>query len=175
MVSGIVCYNRGMTKLCSFPECHRPFEGNGLCTGHNRQLRQGKELSPLRQYIKNDGSVPEGQKLCRSCHIVKSLDDFEGKRHDNKAIHCKNCNRLKYKMRKFGLSLEELIELLRSQDNRCAICEIPLEKKFSIDHDHNTGKVRGALCGLCNSGIGLLRDDPYICQRASTYLRKHIE
>ncbi|MEU9115034.1 endonuclease domain-containing protein [Streptomyces sp. NPDC048483] len=38
-----------------------------------------------------------------------------------------------------------------------------------VDHDHRTGKVRGVLCFNCNSGLGLLRDDPQAARRAIAY------
>lgn len=41
-----------------------------------------------------------------------------------------------------------------------------------IDHDHKTGEVRGLLCGNCNSGIGMLGDDPRLLEKAIVYLSK---
>lgn len=37
--------------------------------------------------------------------------------------------------------------LLREQDGKCALCEAP---PADIDHDHDTGFVRGLLCRRCN-------------------------
>ena len=39
-----------------------------------------------------------------------------------------------------------------------------------IDHDHNTGKVRGLLCISCNTGVGLFKDSPVILTGAVRYL-----
>lgn len=39
-----------------------------------------------------------------------------------------------------------------------------------MDHDHKTGKVRGLLCTPCNTGIGMLQDDPEIVKKALDYL-----
>ncbi|MEU2875492.1 endonuclease VII domain-containing protein [Streptomyces sp. NPDC007070] len=39
-----------------------------------------------------------------------------------------------------------------------------------VDHCHRTGRVRGVLCFNCNSGLGLLRDDPDVVYRAADYL-----
>jgi len=52
--------------------------------------------------------------------------------------------------------------LMVQQDSKCAICGIDskkLKRSLSPDHCHNTGKLRGLLCGRCNLAIGLLDDD----------------
>lgn len=55
---------------------------------------------------------------------------------------------------------------------RCAICfEAPrLGERLAVDHCHETGVVRGLLCRRCNTGIGLLRDDPMVLNAAVAYL-----
>jgi len=63
-----------------------------------------------------------------------------------------------------------------SQDGKCAICEVKLQprgrSRFSVavDHNHGDNTVRGLLCKGCNTGIGSLRDDPEILQKAADYL-----
>lgn len=59
-------------------------------------------------------------------------------------------------------ALEEL------QGNVCAICQETLP--LLLDHDHQTDRVRGLLCSLCNSGIGFLRDQLDLLRRAAQYL-----
>lgn len=75
---------------------------------------------------------------------------------------------------KYGLCREEYDRLLKSQGGRCAICwELPNRrfKHLVVDHDHDTGEVRGLLCSRCNRAIGLLCDDPDLIQEAVGYLR----
>lgn len=52
--------------------------------------------------------------------------------------------------------------LLARQGGVCAICGgIDRDRKLAVDHDHQTGLVRGLLCLRCNTGVGLLRDKPW--------------
>lgn len=82
-------------------------------------------------------------------------------------------NRKKYG----GLSAKEYNELFVRSNGVCMICKKP-EKivrkgkpiRLSVDHCHNTGKVRGLLCHSCNSFIGLAKDDVTILESAIRYL-----
>ncbi len=52
---------------------------------------------------------------------------------------------------------EEYDELLNNQDGKCAICKYSWEENtenMCVDHDHETGKVRGLLCRSCNLKLG---------------------
>lgn len=137
-----------------------------------------------------------GTKTCRACGEIKSLDDFhKGPGAGNKQGNCKSCQvRLnrerverdpeKYRVmqkrnhlrKKYGLSLEEYQELFDRQGGRCAICREGPDgagRKYghlNVDHDHDTGLVRGLLCSRCNTALGLLRDDLEIVYAAEAYL-----
>lgn len=41
---------------------------------------------------------------------------------------------------------------------------------FHVDHCHTSNKVRGLLCGGCNVGIGMFREDKAIFLAALAYL-----
>jgi Recombination endonuclease VII len=86
-------------------------------------------------------------------------------------------------LRRYGITEDEYYKLLSLQGNKCAICggDSPRMgeriKYFSVDHDHNTGEIRGLLCGPCNRGIGLLKDCPVVVGKALDYLNgsnKHL-
>ncbi len=70
------------------------------------------------------------------------------------------------------MDAEEYETLLKYQGHTCAICNRPelSRKRLSVDHCHETGAVRGLLCTLCNTGIGMLKDDPLLVLQALKYL-----
>lgn len=67
---------------------------------------------------------------------------------------------LRYELRtKYDLSVERYEALVKLQGNKCAICgRAPNPRsrfrRLSVDHDHETGKIRGLLCMGCNSFLG---------------------
>jgi hypothetical protein len=73
----------------------------------------------------------------------------------------------------YGITQEDYNNLLSSQNSKCAICGN--ERSLVVDHDHNTGKIRGLLCAQCNFMIGLASDDNAILTRAVEYLTKNYE
>jgi len=75
--------------------------------------------------------------------------------------------------KKYGLTIEDYKEMIASQNGVCAICGHPPNSKgFSVDHKHETGKVRGLLCSKCNIVIGLLGDSPELLKAALEYLQR---
>lgn len=71
--------------------------------------------------------------------------------------------------------MEEYRALWLRQGGACAICKKPertaRNRLLTIDHDHNTGHVRGLLCSQCNRAIGLLQDDPKVIAAAARYVQ----
>ena len=53
----------------------------------------------------------------------------------------------------------------------CDICLIHYTR-MTVDHDHQTGYVRGSLCNGCNTALGVFKEDPITINRAIEYLRK---
>jgi hypothetical protein len=70
----------------------------------------------------------------------------------------------------YGLGNDQVDGLLKAQGNACAICK--RRSPTDVDHDHATGDIRGLLCGGCNKGLGLFRDDPALLTSAAVYLQR---
>ena len=75
--------------------------------------------------------------------------------------------------REYGLSIDEYKAMLRAQGDACAICaQPPGERSLAVDHDHETGEVRGLLCSACNAGLGMFGDSSPTLIRAWEYLQR---
>jgi hypothetical protein len=74
---------------------------------------------------------------------------------------------LKYK---FGITVEQFNAMLAAQDGKCAICRDHFKARPAVDHDHDTGVVRGLLCLECNTRLAFVEK---YGQEALTYLAKH--
>lgn len=75
---------------------------------------------------------------------------------------------LKYR---FNITLDEWNRLFDDQDGRCAICDHEFTKKTPhVDHCHETGVIRGLLCGGCNRMLGQARDSARILRKGAEYL-----
>jgi len=91
-----------------------------------------------------------------------------------RAAKLRERERTRYLRHKYGLSPQDIKDILKSQKGRCAVCRKKIPNSWgngmAIDHDHKTGAVRGILCPLCNTGLGSLQDNPRILIRALQYL-----
>lgn len=72
----------------------------------------------------------------------------------------------------YGLTPDGYERLVESQGGVCAICKQPCKRyaRLPIDHDHQTGRLRGLLCDRCNRALGLFDDDADIVEAAVAYL-----
>ena len=141
-------------------------------------------------------------KFCKACNTEKSIEDFYKSRKGCKkgcVARCKKCHykqTLQWKLKnkekipdyhrkhglkgRYGISLQDFENIKYLQNYGCAICgEIPdknkpkQSNKLHVDHCHQTGKVRGLLCHLCNRGIGLFRENKELLKKAIDYLTFH--
>ena len=72
----------------------------------------------------------------------------------------------------YGLTSAGYDALLAEQDGQCAICG-GVESRLVIDHNHDTGKVRGLLCQKCNRGLGQFDEAPRHLLAAIAYIERH--
>lgn len=79
-----------------------------------------------------------------------------------------------------SITREEYYDMFEKQKNKCGICDKEETRLFKgkltrlcLDHDHNTGKIRGLLCHACNTAIGKFKDNIQLLQSAIQYLKHH--
>lgn len=83
---------------------------------------------------------------------------------------------LKYRLENHGMTIGDYEKLLLAQDGRCAICGVDvceLSERLCIDHNHDTGRVRGLLCRQCNWILGRTRKDPDMLSASAAYLERY--
>jgi hypothetical protein len=128
-------------------------------------------------------------KTCTKCGETKSLDEFYIIKHSgNPHGSCKECFKKSSKKSKeklgadhvknlqllwwYGIGLEEFNEMLEAQGGKC-VCGSTTGRSnaeaLHVDHDHNTGLIRGLLCHRCNRAIGLV-DDPASLRALADYI-----
>lgn len=80
----------------------------------------------------------------------------------------------------FGITLSDYSAMVVEQHGCCAICDqheteerLGKVRALSVDHNHETGKVRGLLCIACNKMIGIAKENEDILISAIKYLQKH--
>lgn len=136
-------------------------------------------------------------KKCSKCKVESPIDNFykNSKLSDGLNSQCKNCYRrynidwvkrnpeyhksrlLKYL---YNITIEDYNILSESQKGVCAICSRPETEKLkgttkvlSVDHCHETGRIRGLLCTACNTILGRSKDDRLILLSAIEYLDRN--
>jgi len=145
-----------------------------------------------RKRMYNDNWERIFMKECNHCKRKLSKKEFHKNKNnsDGLAKRCKSCSaqsnksfcnsekgrRYKFnqKLKQYGLTFDEYMEILVKQKNRCANCrreQTDLNRLFHVDHNHKTGKVRGLLCSNCNTALGLLKEDFLIINNLKRYLK----
>ncbi len=160
-----------------------------LCSKHyNRKLRHG---STDKRKVRREILLEQGKSYCSKCKEVKSVLEFtrDSYTYIGLSAYCKNCNKDKNRLAyinnkdiyrsknlyyKFGITLEEYEVILFKQDGKCAICRSTFKNKMlAVDHCHQTGKIRGLLCHLCNISLGGFKDDIKLLKLAINYLKQY--
>jgi len=70
--------------------------------------------------------------------------------------------------RRYNTTADVLIRMREAQGNACALCL--KANRLVVDHDHDTGLIRGWLCISCNGSLGVLGDNAAGLMRALLYV-----
>lgn len=136
-------------------------------------------------------------KKCRVCLEIKTKGDFQLDRttkdslkgickiccaEEQKFFHIANPVARRRVMKKanikanFGVTLDDKEDLINFQGRCCAVCggNTPsknLKRGWALDHNHETGEIRGVLCYNCNVGLGMAKDSEDILLKMIAYLK----
>jgi len=133
-------------------------------------------------------------KKCSRCQQEKDNSEFAYQKDalDGLSRWCRNCkkgyyaekrispakkrknlggrsDKQSYKFSTYGITRQEYDEMYEAQNGNCFICGTHREV-LDIDHDHESGQVRALLCGKCNRGLGMFKDNPSLIRKAASYL-----
>jgi len=77
--------------------------------------------------------------------------------------------------RNYGITIVQYDAMMIAQNGVCAICRCPCGtgKRLSVDHCHETKRVRALLCDVCNTTLGKMGNSPARLRAAADYLEKH--
>jgi protein-arginine kinase activator protein McsA len=122
---------------------------------------------------------PKCRQVKAPCHFYRSSKNAQGL-----AGYCKQCSRLAHRAwvranpdkernlqlkKLYGIGQADYLLLFKAQQGRCRVCQNRLAQ-LTVDHCHNTKKIRGLLCSTCNCGLGMLKHSVKNLIRAITYL-----
>lgn len=135
----------------------------------------GERPSPKHQLRRSNGDLPWSRDNFRWSEPLANGKDYYTP--EQRSEYSREWNLQK----KFGISGKQYAEMLAAQGGGCALCGNGIshqsrdgrENRLAVDHDHETGAVRGLLCVRCNRGIGYLNDDPVLLRAAADYLDRH--
>lgn len=122
-----------------------------------------------------DAEWPAGERWCAGCQSFVPRFYAQGSR-------CRACNsrasHASHVRRTYDLDPAEYDALLEWQGGCCFICgQRPRRRRLAVDHDHETGEVRGLLCANddwgCNVQLRRLLNDAAMARRALEYVEQH--
>jgi len=130
-------------------------------------------------------------KQCATCKEVKPVIAFYPRGNSGYyTSNCKACDGDKYRANadvirekrretRQGVPPGTYDMLVRRHGSICMMCGTDdpggtgsANRQFAVDHDHETGVIRGLLCNTCNVGIGMLKHDPRLLMAAIHYIRQ---
>lgn len=126
-----------------------------------------KEALPLGDFANMSASPDGKQYKCKRCVRAYKIK-WEAENIDRLRIQRRNGD-----IRRYGIEPEDYDRMLAEQGGLCAGCLKPEPTpghSLHIDHCHESGRVRGLLCGRCNRALGMVADDVVVLKRLIDYL-----
>lgn len=156
-----------------------------------RRCNKCGEIKPLSEFHPRRGKAKDPcRSMCKACHAAEFQQrKQDAEWHENhlatrRARRKVRPDRMNWSeerklldtrrgvVRVRGITIADYDALFEEQNGVCAICGgTNNTKALAIDHDHETGYIRGLLCDCCNLGIGHFRDNIELLRNAIRYLK----
>lgn len=127
-----------------------------------RECRICHNIFPVSIFLyKRNRRIPGLSRICKKCRakIQKEWTHKNPRSHKNSVLKTTH-----------GITIKQYEDLATKQGNCCAICKKKVIT-LQVDHCHKSGKIRGLLCGHCNTGLGFFKDNSKSLASAMEYLR----
>lgn len=191
-------------KRCGRCQCHKRLDDSGrnasqpdgyaqYCKACFQQINRDsyrKKRAQAGRVVHERRPLEEGRRWCSDCAEYRPEADFPRnvtapsgfgnycKPHHNQrgreSKERRGGSRGYHLLRRYGVSEAEVADMIERQGRVCPICVRPLGTRHHVDHDHETGDVRGVLCFTCNGGLGNYGDDAVRLRRAADYLDRRL-
>lgn len=134
-------------------------------------MSDGKRSGRPRKYKRNPEKLRAAKRRYYDKHKeqirLKSKERYDRVKNDPKERAGRILrSKAFHRMKMYGMTIEQYDQFVAGP---CAICWTT-ERPRRVDHDHATGRIRGALCHNCNIVIGLAREDVQTLARAAYYV-----
>jgi len=146
-----------------------------MITPTEKKCSRCKTVKRLEDFPPDNRMKLKKQSWCYDCHSGWRKENKEYIRRKNKEWKDKNPHyALNWaRKRNYGISPFDVERLFQNQGGMCNGCLRNLfeVRKWVVDHDHQSGKVRGLLCDDCNIILGRARDEVTTLLRLASYLQ----
>ena len=136
-----------------------------------RRCNACKETKDIEEFSKDNRKKMGRRYTCKICSCNYQKEHRKGSYVPRSRELTGKSSAEKRLIKLYGITQEEYLRLVYECNGKCEICGKELKVPY-IDHNHNTGKVRGLLCPKCNFGIGQFNDNIDLLELAIKYLRK---
>jgi transcription elongation factor Elf1 len=138
-----------------------PSENRKYCSNECRYKSSDTVPPSRRTHILSDIDEELKTANCVICGKteIKARINYSKNKGKTLSWRCRTSIRASAWFRKYGLTREEISKILIEQEFSCPICGKELLDDFVVDHNHETGEVRGLLHANCNTALGMLEDD----------------
>lgn len=162
------------------PEKLRAYNQSPARKAHRAKWARDDRLRKKLGYIPPEKPSEESRKAARREYEI----EYRKRNRESIAEYRKNtvtpAKRNGFNLKsKYGITVEMYDEMYEAQGGVCKICSRPETlvhhnngkiARLSVDHNHETGQVRGLLCRKCNTGLGLFGDSIDVVGVALRYL-----